>query len=200
MANLLKKATGFIGDVGTNLYKGAENILNKGYEYTIEKTNIERLAKRTGKGLENIAQETGKGLESAGQEVGRFGEKAGHELSNAWTEGGLREAVMAAGLTAAVVATGGAAAGLSAGAIGGLAGTAGALSGYKAQRAVRAEVKQERAQAEYQKLVDKANAEALEERKSSLLKTKKQLMPNLAKSYQGGVSGVAEEESSIKLG
>ena len=200
----VKGITNVVGDIGTGLYKGAKNISDKTYEYTVEKTGLEKATKQVGKGLEKGISETGKGLETAGREIGK-----------AWDEYGLKEAVTAGLLVAGTIYTGGALAGVAgattatgaavtgASALGSTAaltaiGTSAVQSGMQGRQAY----KQAEATREYQRQVDEANRKALEERKSSLLKTKKQLMPNLTKSSQGGIGGslATDEDITLQLG
>lgn len=203
--------------MGWNPLKDVKKVVKKVYdplEDVVSGTGhlLEKGVSETGKGLEKVGQEFGKGLESAGQEVERFGEKAGQEISNAWVRGGVRDALIAAGTVAGAIYTGGALAGVA----GVTTATGAAMTGATAlgsataltavgtaavqgQQSGRQAYKTEKANREYQAIVDKANKEALEERKSSLLRTKKQLMPNLTKSSQGGVGG-STDESTIILG
>lgn len=203
--DVLKGTVDAVGDVGTGLYKQSTRY-------------VRNLANETQNIVENVGHEhasvlrkIGAGIEDytskAGHETYNAVHKAGHEISNAWDEGGLRDAVAMGALVAGAIATGGAVAGAfgvagaSAGAaLGSTAGIVGTgLTAAQTQQSSRAAYKTEQAQAEYNRQVQKANREALEERKSSLLKTKKQLTPNLMKSSQGGFSG-GIEELEIKLG
>lgn len=222
----VKSVTSAVGDIGTGLYKGAKNISDKTYEYTVEKTGLEKGVKEIGKGLEKgvseigkgvetAGREIGKGIENVGQEVGRGVENVGREVGKAWDEYGLKEAVTAGLLVAGTIYTGGALAGMAgattatgaavtgASTLGSTAaltavGTSAVQSGMQGRQAY----KQAEATREYQRQVDAANRKALEERKSSLLKTKKQLMPNLTKSSQGGTGGslATDEDITLQLG
>lgn len=191
----INKIGGAIGDIGTALYK--------------EPT---RLVRNIANETQNIFQDTvGNVGEALGHETYNAVHKAGHEISNAWT-GGLRDAAIYGGLTAGLLVSGGAIAGAlgagglaSAGAgvssvLGSATGlTAIASSAVTGGSAQYTEKKTAEANAVYQRQVAKANAEALEERKASLLKTKKALTPNLTRASQGGFGG-SNEELSVKLG
>lgn len=203
---VVKKVYDPVEDLTKGSLRGTRDVVESVYN------PLEKGVSEVGKRLEKVGQETGKGLETAGREVGKGIENVGQEIDRAWNEQGLKEAVIGAGLVAGAIYTGGALAGVAgvttasgaamtgATALGSAAAlTAVGTAAVQGQQAGRAEFKQAQAQKEYNRLVEKANKEALEERKSSLLKTKKQLVPNLTKSSQGGFGG-GVEDIEIKLG
>lgn len=148
--------------------------------------SIERSIKSVDKFISKAAKQTKQNLKNFGDDIN-------------WT-GVVRPALIGIGagmLTGGIagMATG---AGFAAGATGATALTLGATGAY--QNIEKEKIKKENAeaQAEYQVQVDKANNQALENRRAELLSLRKQLTKNYSKSFQGG--GGASIESANLLG
>lgn len=213
----VKKVVKKVYDPVEDLTKGTLRATGKVVEEVYNP--LEKGVREVGKGVENVGQEIDRNKNLiAGVVAAPFTAGAslviakdddttvGRELNKAWNEYGLKEAATTAALVAGTIYTGGALAGAAGAATTGMSAlsssaalTAVGTSAVQAQQGKRAAVKAEKAQAEYNRQVDEANRKALEERRSSLLKTKKQLVPNLTKSSQGGFAG-STEDIDIKLG